>query len=168
MTKIKELFFDSDGVMADFVGSVPSITGMTAAEIDKLPNKGEWLGEQIAKGMFLKFKPMKDLKGLIEVMKMAREQGIKVSVLSSAGYEHFERAKADKIKWFKREVNFKFDRVIIVPKSTDKAKYASPETILVDDRLKAINPFKAAGGNTIHHTKAHKTAIEFMKIVNAK
>lgn len=168
MKKIRELFFDMDGVQADFVASVPKITGMTAKEIDALLNKGEWLGEHIAKGMFLRFKPMKDIKTLVELMKMAREAGVKVSVLSSAGYEHFEKAKADKKAWLKREIDFNFDRVIIVPKSTDKAKYANAGTILVDDREKAIKPFKAAGGNTVTHTKAHKTVVEVMKIINGK
>jgi 5'(3')-deoxyribonucleotidase len=48
-------------------------------------------------------------------------------------------------------------KVNLVEKSKDKAAYATPTTILIDDKMKSIEPFRAAGGIGILHTSAQDT-----------
>jgi hypothetical protein len=168
MPKIKAVNFDMDGVMTNFIPSVKKITGKTVDEIEAMPEeeKYRYLSDFKKNGFFKKMIPMPYLNALVELMKVLRENGIEVNVLSSAGNEHFDKCRADKMAWLRSHVNFKFDNVRIVPKSPDKAKYAGAGIILIDDREKALKPFKAAGGIAVHHTAPHKTLVEVMKLVN--
>jgi len=45
-----------------------------------------------------------------------------------------------------------------------KAKFADPTRILIDDKLKAINPWKAAGGIGVHHTSAANTITQLKQL----
>lgn len=44
--------------------------------------------------------------------------------------------------------------------AVDKARFAGPNRILIDDKLKAINPWRAAGGIGIHHTSAADSILQ--------
>ena len=57
-------------------------------------------------------------------------------------------------------------KVNIVKGSADKAQYATPKTILIDDRRKAIDPWSAAGGIGILHTSAQNTIEQLKKITS--
>ncbi|GAG55785.1 unnamed protein product, partial [marine sediment metagenome] len=43
---------------------------------------------------------------------------------------------------------------LVTRKSAEKAQYAEPNAILIDDRTKSIQPWTAAGGIGILHTSA--------------
>ena len=54
---------------------------------------------------------------------------------------------------------------IVVRKSPDKAQYAHPKAILIDDRMKSIEPWRAAGGIGILHTSAEDTIAQLQSII---
>lgn len=168
MQKITEVNFDMDGVLTDFVPSALKITGKTVDQIEAMPEdeKYKFLATYKANGFFKKMLPMPYLKSLVELMNVLREHGIKVNILSSAGTELFDKCREDKMAWLRANIAFRFDEIRIVNKSPDKAKYAGKGIILVDDRDKALMPFRSAGGISVKHTKANKTIIDIMELVN--
>jgi hypothetical protein len=83
------------------------------------------------------------------------------TILSATG--HVNTAIQEKRAWVKKHLGYKFAlTAVLVPKAIDKAQYATPTSILIDDRAKAINPWIAAGGIGILHTSAVST-IEQLK-----
>lgn len=52
----------------------------------------------------------------------------------------------------------------LVRKSEDKAKFAAPNHILIDDRSKSIEPFVKAGGVGILHTSAADTIAQLKEM----
>jgi hypothetical protein len=56
------------------------------------------------------------------------------------------------------------DKAILVKHSQDKANYASPTSILIDDRTRSIDPWIAAGGIGILHKSAADTIAQLQKL----
>ena len=56
--------------------------------------------------------------------------------------------------WAKKNLNLEGDKVIV---EKQKAKYANPESILIDDLESNVNKFREAGGHAILHTDINNT-----------
>jgi hypothetical protein len=80
---------------------------------------------------------------------------LRVEILTSMGTfdaEQGNAAKYQKMKWLNSK-NIPY-RANFVRSKQEKAKYASPTNILVDDSIGCISPFNTAGGHGILHTKS--------------
>lgn len=78
-------------------------------------------------------------------------------ILSATG--HVKHAEVEKRAWVHKHLG-KEVPVILTFAAMDKSKYAAPLSILIDDREKAIGPWRANGGIGILHTSAHNTILE--------
>jgi hypothetical protein len=80
---------------------------------------------------------------------------IQVEILTSMGtfdVVQGNAAKFQKIKWLnKHNIPYKSN---FVRSKEEKAKYANPNTILVDDSIGCIKPFNVASGHGILHLKS--------------
>ena len=65
-------------------------------------------------------------------------------------------AESQKRKWIAEKFGSNVP-VIVTRKSDEKAQYAAPNRILIDDRDKSIGPWTAAGGIGILHKNAADT-----------
>ena len=54
----------------------------------------------------------------------------------------------------------------LVPRSGDKAKFAAPNHILIDDKVASITPWVAAGGIGILHTSAESSITQLQQILH--
>ncbi len=82
-------------------------------------------------------------------------------ILSATG--HVKNAYNEKMEWIKTHLGVHYaDTAKLVTKAADKAIFASPNCILIDDRCKAIDPWIEAGGIGILHVSAEDT-IEQLK-----
>jgi len=63
------------------------------------------------------------------------------------------------------EKNLGSNVTLILAASKDKHKYATPESILIDDRLSNINDWKKAGGIAIHHINTKTTLQKLRNIL---
>ncbi len=74
-------------------------------------------------------------------------------ILSATG--HLKNAADEKRDWVRRYLGEQFaDTAKFVLSASDKAQYATSNSILIDDRRRAIDPWIDAGGIGIHHTSA--------------
>lgn len=154
-TKFK-LFLDSDGVLADFDKKAIEILG--GRRISEVPKGHLWASierhDREVEPFFESLELMPDAERLVT---FSRENFEHVAVLTATGYTP-KNGGEQKIRWYAK--HFPDLQAIVVAKSPDKAAYATPDCILVDDRAKSIDPWVAAGGIGILHVSIEKTIEE--------
>lgn len=147
---LPELIIDLDGVFADFVRGVEDMTGEKFDASDE--KMFDRLKQEIFKNrFFLNLKPMKDYMTLWKFVKKYNPK-----VLTATGEHYTETVAKEKSLWVRRFLGSDVPFYHVV-KSHEKAKYARPNVLLIDDRKKSIDPFKKAGGQVILHKNASST-----------
>ena len=146
-TKYK-IYVDMDGVLVDFDGGYEKLTGMTTREADE---KGpEFFWKPISKAgakWWITLNWMPDGKQLWDYVKKYNPE-----LLSAPSRE--EASKMGKRIWVKRELP---GAKLILRSADKKQEFASPTSILIDDREKNIEQWEAAGGIGILHTDTSST-----------
>jgi hypothetical protein len=153
MTKIVEIKFDLDGVMADFDGGVLKLTGALPHEIGK---KEMWKAIARAKTFFedLEFMPdAMELWNYVHDHPLVKSGKIKTGVLT--GLPTMNDGANQKRRWVAKKIN-EHVPVIVLP-SKEKRLHAAPGVVLIDDRNDMIGPFVEAGGIGILHRSAVET-----------
>lgn len=153
-----ELYIDSDGVIADFDRKAVELLG--GKRIHEVPKGTLWakIGQynKDVSPFFDSLELMQDAQRLVD---FALENFPAVKILTATGFTPADGGE-QKIRWYAR--HFPGLEVVVVKKSPDKAQYAHPRAILVDDRSKSIDPWLSAGGIGILHTSVDNT-IETLK-----
>lgn len=151
-----------DGVLADFEAGFFKKTGIDLALLgpDAFADK-ERKDQVFSHPTFFLDLPV--LPGAVDMVNYAMGYG-DVQALTATGYSNEEKVAAQKQQWIRRHFP-QIKKVHTVPKSGDKAKYAWPDIILIDDRLeKSIIPFRENGGIGIHHTSVANTKAQLDRI----
>lgn len=145
---------DLDGVLANFDKKISELNGGMACSA--VPRGKLWASvahyNDNVQPFFLSLEKMPDADHLWDFV---RSNFINVFILSAAGYTPRNGAEQKKewvAKHFGRDVVTK-----VVNGSGDKAAFATPNTILIDDREKSIIPWVNAGGIGILHRNAAET-----------
>lgn len=150
---------DMDGVLVSFITKANEVTGkkLKDGDLDKLPPHEKtkfWntIIQHTADGnqFFGDMEPMPDARELWLFIKKHPH-----FILTSAG-ARITSADREKRQWVKKHLGQSV-RVEVVPSAKAKAAFATPTTILIDDREKCIAPWVAAGGIGILHTSAAST-----------
>ena len=147
------IYCDMDGVLVDFDRGYQELTGMTTQQADAIGGDTFW--EPLIKAgakWWITLNWMSDGKQLWNYIKKYNP-----ILLSAPSRE--ESSKLGKRVWVKRELP---DVKLILRPASQKQQYASPTSILIDDREKNIDQWEAAGGIGILHTSAANT-IEQLK-----
>jgi hypothetical protein len=147
------IYCDMDGVLVDFDRGYQELTGMTTQQADAMGGDTFW--EPLTKAgakWWITLNWMPDGKQLWNYIKKY------TPILLSAPSKQ-ESSRLGKRVWVKRELP---DVKLILRPASQKQQYASPTSILIDDRQKNIDQWEAAGGIGILHTSAANT-IEQLK-----
>lgn len=164
-----EVLLDMDGVASNFSKKVADIMGLTLTEgqeVSAHPNfqKGKmWhaIHSYDAKHpFFYDLEKMPDFDELFDFVIEYFDHDT-IGFLTASGHTPVD-APQQKRRWIRRYVGDY--NTIVVPKSLDKAQYAKPNIILIDDRAKSIDPWVEAGGIGILHTNA-KDTIAQLKVI---
>ena len=147
------IYCDMDGVLVDFDRGYQELTGMTTQQADTIGGDTFWepLIQAGAK-WWITLNWMPDGKQLWNYIKKY------TPILLSAPSKQ-ESSRLGKRVWVKRELP---DVKLILRPASQKQQYASPTSILIDDRQKNIDQWEAAGGIGILHTSTANT-IEQLK-----
>jgi len=143
------LYLDMDGVLADFN---KEYTKFDPQKEDRKKFRSAVLDHNI----FEKLDFMPDTQELLN--HVSKLNGITIEILTSMGtHDPFqgESAKRQKLKWLD-SYNIPYKANFVRDKE-EKARYATPSSILIDDSIGCITPFRDAGGHGIHHTNAKDT-----------
>jgi len=157
------LFLDLDGVFADLTSYVESLLGRTI----EVQEDGNWVNDnEVWKELRAKEEPQFDkLPMLPDAMELWNfTLPYQPNILTATGTPA-ELNGNMKRKWVQTNLpgSDTLD-VITVQKSKMKANYAAPNCVLVDDRLKSVDPWRKAGGIAIHHKNAADTIAELKKL----
>lgn len=159
-----ELFVDLDGVVADFAHGIRhvhiAVHGYeiehkeTQYELDPAYRRLMWdtVSDYQKNGgeMWYELPLMEDAMDLWDHVKDHNPQ-----ILTATGNPGYG-AGEQKRRWVAEKFG---DHVVVnlARKAREKAVHAGPNRILIDDKLKAIDPWKEAGGIGILHTSAEST-----------
>ena len=152
-----DLYIDSDGVICGFDELAYEIMG--GRHIHEVPKGTLWAAVE-RHGSFFESLPLID--GAERLIEYAQSQFKSVSILTATGFTPHDAAE-QKRRWYAK--HFPDLTVHIVSKSPDKAAFAHPRAILVDDRAKSIDPWVAAGGIGILHTSVDDTIARLRQFV---
>lgn len=143
------LYLDMDGVLADF--------NKEYTKFDPLKeDRKKFRSAVIDHKIFEKLDFMPDTQELLN--HVCKLHGVTIEILTSMGtHDPFQanEARTQKLAWLnKHNIPYKAN---FVHNKQEKAKYANPRSILIDDSVGCISPFNAAGGHGILHTNASNT-----------
>jgi len=143
------LYLDMDGVLANFNKAYHAYD----------PQKED---RKKFRASVMEYKIFEDLELMPDAQELlnhvARLRDVNIEILTSLGtHEPIQgaEAKRQKILWLaKQNISYKpnFSR-----SKEEKANYATPTSILIDDSIGCIGPFIRAGGHGILHSHASET-----------
>lgn len=144
-----KLYLDMDGVLADFNKAY------TVYDPHKEDRK-KFRSAVIDFKIFENLDFMPDTQELLN--HVGKLHGIEIEILTSMGtHDPFQgdEAKRQKMLWLNKK-NIPY-RANFVRSKEEKAQYATPTSILIDDSSGCIGPFIAAGGHGILHSHSSET-----------
>jgi hypothetical protein len=148
------LYLDMDGVLANFDKTY------RAYDPTNLFDRKKFRSAVFDYKIFEDLEFMPDAQELLNYV--SRLNNINVQILTSMGTHdpiQGNEAKRQKLSWLdKHNIPYKAN---FVRTKSEKAKYATPNSILVDDSPGCIDPFNSAGGNGI----LHKTSAETVRML---
>jgi hypothetical protein len=143
------LYLDMDGVIADF-----------NKEYNKYDphreDRKKFRSAVVDHKIFEVLDFMPDAQELLN--HVSQLNGVHIEMLTSMGtHDPFQGqcAKEQKLKWLAAK-NIPWKANFVRDKG-EKAQYATPTSILIDDSIGCITPFNTAGGIGIHHITAAET-----------
>lgn len=156
--EITEINVDLDGVLVDFERTALDIAGIRPDDdpANKHLRRDFWkkIAIHVKKGgkFFEVMHPMADAFELWDYIKHRNP------VICSATGGHTVGAADEKRNWVRKHLGHEVaNSARLVRDAANKAQYAHPGAILIDDRRKAIDPWIAAGGIGILHKNAADT-----------
>jgi len=159
-----KIFLDLDGVMADFIKGIKKIVpDYSEADYESDPKyrKQMWdvIKEYSANGgkLWGELDLMPDAMVLWDYI--SSSDGLEI--LTASGNPKYG-AGEQKREWVPKHLGGV--KINLVRKSSEKAAYAAPNHILIDDMPKSIDPWVKAGGIGILHTSAADTINKLKKL----
>ena len=152
MRKIEKIYVDMDGVIADFEKRYVSLFGHVSESKRRSLFVQNFIGF-IADENFVTLELMPDARRLITFLDSL---DIPKEILSSTAHpDNYDEISRQKNLWLNtHNIAWKQN---FVPGKQHKYKYATPNSIIIDDTLSVIYDWNKAGGIAIHHKNAHNT-----------
>lgn len=151
--KIETLYIDMDGVIANFDKRFKEKFKKYPKETRDNKEFGGYFEKFIRDGEFSNLELMPDA---IELLDFVNQVDVPKEILSStARPENHEMIAPQKQIWLlKHNIHYKAN---LVPGKSLKYKYATPNSIIIDDTQSVIDDWNKAGGIGILHTNAIST-----------
>ena len=147
-SKITHVYLDMDGVIADFTKRYKERYHMEPREAEKHKQFDKFFTQFIADGEFATLDMM---PGAMEGIEFLRKAPVLTQMLSSTASEaRYDAISKQKLLWLEKHgITF---NPILVPGKRHKYKYATPNSIIIDDTKSVIDDWNNAGGIGILHT----------------
>lgn len=154
------LYVDFDGVLASCMPTAEKVLGKT-----NLSQKEFWSVANLP-NFFLDLPPTKEAHLLMGYLWDKYNRGVlnSVKALTATG-NNFVDVGLQKKMWAEREHLFAREAVLLVRAGEDKAVYATPKSILIDDTPAVIQNWERHGGIGVLHTNIEDTLQQLEKIL---
>ena len=143
------LYLDMDGVLANFDKEYRKYD-------PQKEDRKKFRSAVLEHNIFEKLDFMPDAQKLLNYV--SKLENINIQILTSMGTHQTDQANAakyQKLNWLKAK-NIPYVANFVHSKE-EKAKYANPQSILIDDSIGCISPFLSAGGKGVHHNNTDTT-----------
>lgn len=158
-----DIYLDSDGVCCDFSAYCLTHYGKLPDNLDKSEKSKFWSWVQWHNDNVQPFfRNLPKMDGADDLVNFCTTNFNNTKILTASGFTP-KNGDVQKIEWYAE--NYPHVECIVVSKSPDKAAFAHPRAILVDDRAKSIDPWVAAGGIGILHTSVDDTIARLRQFV---
>ena len=152
------LFLDMDGVLCNFDKAYRKLTEIREKDHKQFRNA------------VMNYKIFEDLEFMPDAQELlnhvSKLNGVQVEILTSMGTfdpDMGNQAKHQKMRWLdSKNIPYKAH---FVRSKQEKAMYANPYTILIDDSTGCVKPFEVAGGHAILHTSSKQSIKDLNSII---
>lgn len=174
------VFCDMDGVMCDFDLQFTQMIGSSPKEFESQYGTLKFWNEIVNKGelFWSSMEKMPDFNQLKDgIVKIVNDNNLDLQVLTSTSgnwiiknhprdeaKEVIRNIEKGKLEWLRN--NWSGLKVNFSGSGGSKAKFAKPNSCLIDDLSKNIESFEAAGGKGIIHTTASKSLNDLQLLIN--
>lgn len=157
------VYFDLDGVLADFDGHYTHLMGSPWMARNQANDQKKWKNLEAHPTFFLDLPWMPGAYWMYQAVVASSK--FHVGILSAAS-RHFPGSMEQKHEWCKRNTPevWAIHR-IIVERAKDKAQHVHPKAILVDDLQENIDNWRTVGGYGIHFTSAEQSLRELRQFI---
>lgn len=154
------VYVDFDGVLASCTPTAEKVLGKT-----NLTQKEFWSAANLP-DFFLDLPTTKEAHSLMAYLWDKRNRGLLLSLqaLTATGH-YFLAVGLQKKQWAVQEHLFPREDVLLVRAGEDKAVYATPRSILIDDTPAVIQNWERHGGIGVLHTNIEDTLQQLEKIL---
>ena len=150
---VDKIYVDMDGVIADFHKRYSERYRISPTEADALGQFGTLFVRFIKDREFSTLELMEDAVELLNFLNGMKQP--KEILSSTARVENHSSISAQKDEWLKfHNINYVQN---FVPGKHLKYRFATPNSIIIDDTKSVIDDWNNAGGIGIHHTDAKST-----------
>jgi phosphoglycolate phosphatase-like HAD superfamily hydrolase len=150
--KIKKIYVDMDGVLCDFEKRYTERYGEISDQVRRTTFRANF-DDFIKTEQFSTLSPMKDAHVLIRFLNTV---DVPKEILSSTAYDEvYDTISKQKTEWLSdHNIGWKTN---FVPGKRHKYKFATPDSIIIDDTYSVIEDWNKAGGIAIWHKDALST-----------
>ncbi len=151
------VYFDMDGVMADFDGHYCAVIG----DYTPAPYRDtDWEAVNQHPSFFLDLPVMPGIQALWDMVPAEQRW-----ILSAKARRAVTTSEEQKREWLKRYFQIEGERVIIVLGRVVKVQHCRPGDVLIDDRSDNIEEWIAAGGIGILFTSVPQAIEELSRVM---
>ena len=146
--KISCVYLDMDGVIADFVKRYKELYHMEPRDAEKKRQFDQFFNQFIESNQFATLDLM---PGSMMGLEFLRKASVPTQILSSTANEkRYDSISKQKMVWLQKHgITFTPN---FVPGKKHKWKFATPDSIIIDDTPSVIDDWRKAGGIGILHT----------------
>jgi hypothetical protein len=159
--QIDKIYVDMDGVLCNFEKRYTERYGHISEEVRRSTFKTNFK-DFIETDQFATLEILDDAHHLIDVLDL---YVIPKEILSSTAYEEvYESISLQKARWLAtHNISWKQN---FVPGKRHKYKWATPNSVIIDDTWSVIEDWRNAGGIGIHHKNTEQTLAELKCCLN--
>ena len=164
--EVKKIYFDMDGVLADFDRGVRELCGVDCiSQEQRAPGYDDTMWTAIREvGHF--YDKLEFMPGAEELFhSVYRQFGSRCEILTGIPKPKrgITTAGADKVSWMRRKLSA--DVVVNIVYREQKPEFCTgKDCILIDDLKKNIEAWESFGGTGIYHTSAEETILKLREL----